>query len=121
MTEPSQVGMDQEIQRLIDRELDDTQRMQLLQRIEQEAPEAWRTVALGYVEAELMRSVFEEGEGEKSTEKVVSISSERPRSNRLRTVAIAAAAVILGVLIGAGVPFSNSSAPEETLPIAEEQ
>ena len=121
MTEPSQDRMDQEIQRLIDRELNDDQRMQLLQRIDTEAPEAWRTIALGYLEADLIRSVFEEEREEVNPDVVVPISASAPDRSRWRTVAVAAAAVILGIFVGVGVPLPDFSSSEEVPPLAEGQ
>lgn len=111
-----------QIQRLIDGGLDEEQQVSLLQEIDKESPEAWRTLALGYIEAEVLRSVFEELE-DVQEQMVTPFSINRRRNVRFRVAAIAALAMIFGLVLGASIqsfiPASDSKIPiagENTFP-----
>jgi hypothetical protein len=133
MNELNPDEMERQIQLLIDRELSDEQQVELLRRIDENAPGAWRTVALRYVETDVLRSLFEEEERWSHPPGVIPLSSTdspdlpvstRERSASLfRTVWIAAAAIVFGVFmeVGIRVPESTSSETQPAIAVNEEE
>jgi hypothetical protein len=101
MTESNPPTMDDQIQRLIDGELGDEPQWELLNRIDTESPARWRSVALGFVEAQVLRtSLREEESAETSTEKIVRLPASRTAFLSSRTMIAASITLLIGVALG---------------------
>ncbi len=119
MNELTEFERNEKIQLLIDGGLNEDQQVKLLRQIDEEAPEAWRTVALGYHESEVLRSVFQEESMTESTI-VVPLAENKTSKNFWATTAIAAVATILGIIVGVGFQPDWGPADSPSSPMAEE-
>ncbi|MDF1852234.1 MAG: hypothetical protein P1U85_15450 [Verrucomicrobiales bacterium] len=119
MNETNQAELEERIQSLVDGHLDDEQRMALLHWIDEEAPAAWRSVALGYVETEALRSAFRAQDDAAASKKVSPFPAKTSSQHRVVTVLVAAVAMILGVFLGGGFRQFSDPATTEAPLIAE--
>lgn len=101
MTESNPPILDDELQRLIDGDLGDEAQWELLNRIETELPARWRSVALGFVEAQALRTALREAESaEASPQKIVQFQAASTAFLSSRTMIAASIALLMGVLLG---------------------
>ena len=82
--------LQEELQSLIDGQLDCSERVVLLQTLEQEHPEHWRSLALGFVEAQLLQQAFQD--------LPQSIPQTKPPKKHLPSVFGVAAALMLSLI-----------------------
>lgn len=97
--------IENQIQILIDGELSDKERSELLNTIDREKPSYWRNIALGYIESQLIRESIAELAEDR-------IHSPLPSRNLAKPLLAIAATLIVGIFLGVSISPTQVSQQE---------